>query len=145
MGVGKNFRHLAAHEIARALSPNSCVALPMFHAFTGCDLVLEVEARGQHGTPHGRYTTMSPQLQHSVHWFLHQPYKPLRNIWSTWSNLWSCYKTVQVVSLVSTKQESSCSLRKAEQLMDFPLHKLRSSSMSIIRGPLTRLVIAGPR
>ena len=26
--------------------------------------------------------------------------------------------TVQVVSLVSTKQESSCSLRKAEQLMD---------------------------
>ena len=37
-GVGKNFRHLAAHEIARALiSPNRCVALPMFHAFTGCD------------------------------------------------------------------------------------------------------------
>ena len=36
-GVGKNFRHLAAREIARALGPNRCVALPMFHAFTGCD------------------------------------------------------------------------------------------------------------
>ena len=33
--------------------------------------------------------------------------------------------------------------QKTEQLMDFSLHKLRSSSIS--RGPPTRLVIAGPR
>ena len=34
-GIGKNFRHLAAHEMARGLGPDRSVALPVFHAFTG--------------------------------------------------------------------------------------------------------------
>ena len=38
-GVGKSFRFLAAHEMARTLGPDWCMALPMFHAFTGCDTV----------------------------------------------------------------------------------------------------------
>lgn len=38
-GAGKNFRFIAAHKIAKALGPDRCVALPMFHAFTGCDTV----------------------------------------------------------------------------------------------------------
>ena len=38
-GVGKNFRFFAAHEIAKTLGPDQCIALPMFHAFTGCDTV----------------------------------------------------------------------------------------------------------
>ena len=38
-GVGKNFKFLASHEIARVLGPDRCVALPMFHAFTGCETV----------------------------------------------------------------------------------------------------------
>ena len=36
-GAWKSFRFLATHEIARALGPDLCVALPMFNAFTGCD------------------------------------------------------------------------------------------------------------
>ena len=36
-GAGNNFRYLPAHEMADALGPVCCVALPMFHAFTGCD------------------------------------------------------------------------------------------------------------
>ena len=46
-GVGKNFRFIAAHEIANALGPDRCVALPMFHAFTGCDTVSFFGDRGK--------------------------------------------------------------------------------------------------
>ena len=38
-GTGKRFRFIAAHEFANALGPDRCEALPMFHAFTGCDTV----------------------------------------------------------------------------------------------------------
>jgi len=38
-GTGKNFRLLTAHTIAKVLGPDRCVALPMSHAFTGCDTV----------------------------------------------------------------------------------------------------------
>ena len=37
--MGKTFRFLAAHEMARALGPEKTQALPMFHALTGCDTV----------------------------------------------------------------------------------------------------------
>jgi hypothetical protein len=37
--MGKAFRFLAAHEMARALGPEKAQALPMFHALTGCDTV----------------------------------------------------------------------------------------------------------
>ncbi|KAG7160046.1 hypothetical protein Hamer_G017505 [Homarus americanus] len=46
-GVGKNFRYVAAHEISRALGPDRCVALLMFHAFTGCDKVSYFGGRGK--------------------------------------------------------------------------------------------------
>ena len=38
-GTGKGFRHLAAHEMVKTIGPERCIALPMFHAFTGCDTV----------------------------------------------------------------------------------------------------------
>ena len=38
-GVGKYFIYIAAHEIARQLGTPKSEALPMFHAFTGCDVV----------------------------------------------------------------------------------------------------------
>ncbi len=38
-GVGKSFHYLAAHEMAKALGPDKYTALPMFHAFAGCDNV----------------------------------------------------------------------------------------------------------
>lgn len=34
-GVEKSFRFIPAHEIAKALGPERCVALPIFQAFTG--------------------------------------------------------------------------------------------------------------
>ena len=37
--TGKNFRFLAAHEMAVTLGPNKCRGLSFFHAFTGCDNV----------------------------------------------------------------------------------------------------------
>ena len=46
-GAGKNFRYLPAHEMANALGPDRCVALPMFHAFTGCDTVSCFGDRGK--------------------------------------------------------------------------------------------------
>ena len=38
-GARKNFRYLPANEMVNALGLDSCVSLPMFHAFTGCDTV----------------------------------------------------------------------------------------------------------
>lgn len=46
-GAGKSFRFIAAHEIARALGPDRCLALPMFHAYTGCDTVSFFGGRGK--------------------------------------------------------------------------------------------------
>ena len=46
-GTGKSFRFIAAHEIANTLSPDRCEALPMFHAFTGCDTVSCFRGRGK--------------------------------------------------------------------------------------------------
>ena len=36
-GTGKNFRYLAAHQIAASLGSEESIALPMFQALTGCD------------------------------------------------------------------------------------------------------------
>ena len=46
-GAGKKFRYLPAHEMADALGPDRCVALPMFHAFTSCDTVSCFGGRGK--------------------------------------------------------------------------------------------------
>ena len=46
-GAGKNFRYLPAHEMANALGLDRCVALPMFHAFTGCGTVSCFGGRGK--------------------------------------------------------------------------------------------------
>lgn len=46
-GTGKIFRFLAAHEMARALGPDQCKALPISHAFSGCDAVSCFGGRGK--------------------------------------------------------------------------------------------------
>ena len=38
-GIGKDFWHLPAREVAGILGQDRCVALPVFHAKTGCDTV----------------------------------------------------------------------------------------------------------
>ena len=37
-GTGKHFRYFPAHAIAASLGPSKSQALPMFHAYTGCDI-----------------------------------------------------------------------------------------------------------
>ena len=44
---GKSFRYLPAHEMARALGPEKCIALPFMHAFSGCDTVSSFAGRGK--------------------------------------------------------------------------------------------------
>ena len=46
-GTGKGFWHLTAQEIAKALGPERCIALPMFHAFTRCDTVSSFCGQGK--------------------------------------------------------------------------------------------------
>ena len=50
-GMGKNFRYIPAHEIASSFGPDKSQALPVFHAYTGCDTVssFNMEARRQCG------------------------------------------------------------------------------------------------
>ena len=46
-GTGKSFRYLAIHEIAAAMRPQKPLALPMFHALTGCDTVSAFTSHGK--------------------------------------------------------------------------------------------------
>ena len=46
-GTGKHFRYIPAHEIAAFLGPDKSQALPMFHAYTGCDTVSLFNTRGK--------------------------------------------------------------------------------------------------
>ena len=46
-GTGNNFRYIAAHEIATKLGPEVSKALPVFHAFAGCDTVSCFGGRGK--------------------------------------------------------------------------------------------------
>ena len=46
-GTGKYFRYLAAHKIAASLGSEKALALPMFHALTGCDTVSAFVGHGK--------------------------------------------------------------------------------------------------
>ena len=46
-GTGKNYRYIAAHEIAASLGPQKACALPIFHAMTGCDTVSAFMGHGK--------------------------------------------------------------------------------------------------
>jgi len=46
-GVGKHYRVLSAHDLAISLGPDRCVALSLFHTFTGCDIVSFFSGRGK--------------------------------------------------------------------------------------------------
>ena len=46
-GTGKNYRYIAAHEIASSLGPEKTCALPMFHTITGCDTVSAFVGHGK--------------------------------------------------------------------------------------------------
>ena len=46
-GTGKNYWMISAHGIYAALGEEKSLALPMFHAFTGCDTVSSFSGRGK--------------------------------------------------------------------------------------------------
>ena len=89
-GTGKSFRYLAAHEMAKALGPDCCTALPMFHAFTGCDTVSSflVEARRVHGIMDD-VTTAFYALAATPGTV------PSKIGWKFWSDLWYCCTSSQ--------------------------------------------------
>ena len=47
VGIWKNFHYLAAHEISTLLEPEKSIALLMFHALTGCDMVSTCAVHGK--------------------------------------------------------------------------------------------------
>ena len=54
LGSGSNLRCIAIHELMATIDPRYCSSLPIFHAFTGCDMVSPFSVRGtktawQHG------------------------------------------------------------------------------------------------
>ena len=46
-GAAKHFRYIPAHEIAASLGPTESQALPIFHAYTGCDTVSSFNTKGK--------------------------------------------------------------------------------------------------
>ena len=63
-GTGKNFRYIPAHKIAASLGPDKSLALPIFHAYTGCDTVSFFSTKGKLGG----LNMKPPQLPCSVQW-----------------------------------------------------------------------------
>ena len=50
-GTAKKFRYILVHDISLSLGPDKSQALPVFHAYTGCDTVSSThEGRRQLGT-----------------------------------------------------------------------------------------------
>jgi hypothetical protein len=46
-GTGKHFRYIPVHAIAASFGPSKSQALPMFHAYIGCDTVSSFATRGK--------------------------------------------------------------------------------------------------
>ena len=46
-GTAKKFRYIPVHDISLPLGPDKSQALPMFHAYTGCDTVSSFNTRGK--------------------------------------------------------------------------------------------------
>lgn len=46
-GTGHYFRYIFSYEIAASNGPEGAIALPMFHAHTGCDIVSSFVTRGK--------------------------------------------------------------------------------------------------
>ena len=46
-GTGRHYRMIPAHKMCAAIGLDKCLALPMFHAFTGCDTVSCFSGRGK--------------------------------------------------------------------------------------------------
>ena len=76
-GTGKNFRFLACHEMARALGPHRCIALPLFHAFTGCDTVTFFSRKGKR-TAWDTWIAYEMLILLSVPWQTGQLYKTIQ-------------------------------------------------------------------
>lgn len=47
LGTGSNFRYIPIHELISSIDSRICVALPVFHALTGCDTVSSFGGRGK--------------------------------------------------------------------------------------------------
>ncbi|KAL7395746.1 hypothetical protein ABVT39_022389 [Epinephelus coioides] len=50
-GVRRHFRYIAAHAIAHSLGPSKAMALPAFHALTGCDTSFGILWQRQEDSP----------------------------------------------------------------------------------------------
>ena len=46
-GTAKKFRYIPVHDISLSLGPDKSQALPMFHAYTGCDTISFFNTRGK--------------------------------------------------------------------------------------------------
>ena len=45
--TAKRFWYIPVHEIARCLIPSKSIAIPKFHACTGCDMVASLGTKGK--------------------------------------------------------------------------------------------------
>ena len=136
-GVEKNFRFFAGHEIAKVLGLDWYIALPMFHAFTGCDTVSFFGGKGKRTAwdTWRAYKEVTPA-------FCALAGRPTRQTVQEWFE--PLERFVILLYDRSSSQEyvkrlgNSSSPKKEGQLRVCHLHKLHL--LSISRGLLTRLV-----
>ena len=120
-GAGKNFRYLPAHEMADALGPDRCVALPMFHACTGCDTVSCFGGRGKR-TACDMWNAYD-EVTSAFCALAATPETVEKLAGSTGTISSPAVRTVLAARNLSVERESSCSHRKVELLTVFLRHK----------------------
>ena len=97
-GTGKKFRYLAIHEIVKSFSPRKAIALPFFHAFTGCDTVSYFHSKGKKSC--WKVWHVMDEATEAFHELLRHP-ETLKKHMSTLNGLWCSSLTVQVLRQLS--------------------------------------------
>ena len=140
-GAEKSFRFIAAHEITKALGPDRCADLPMFHTFTGCDTVSCFGGKGKKTA----WATWATYGDITIAFCTLGAMPDLCAI-DEWMQLLEIFVVLlydrQAQRRVRIRQGNSCSARKAELLMVCLLHRLHSSNTP--RELPTRLVTVEP-
>ena len=68
-GKGKNFRFYSINVIGASIGESRARALPVFHAWSGCDTTSAFRGRGK--SQHGKLgKLMKKSLRHSISWLL---------------------------------------------------------------------------
>ena len=139
-GTGKHLRYIPSHEIATSLGAEKAQALPMFHAFTGCDTVSSFAGKGKK-TAFDTWRSFNAATEV----FARLVTRPtsLDNICMYSSHTWCLCMIGGVTKLLWTQPGSTCSRQKPD--LSAPFHQPELHCCSMQDEQNTRVAMYGVR